>query len=120
MASDDLVQALEGLTFPIDHDKLIEYARNARIEEGALAALQEIPARQYHNMDQVLNALSEEAGAGQAMGEDWVSQWPELWQQAWRQSLLPLEASAEFYRCAMETWPQWLRLGQRLWMPWLH
>jgi len=116
MAAPDLVQALEGLSFPCDHDKLIEYARNAQVDEQALATLEELPARQYRDLAELLEALPEPAGWPEDF-ERLQQQMPQLWEQAWRQGILPLEMTSEMLRVSMEAWPHWMRLGQRFWFP---
>lgn len=47
---------------------------------------------------------------------DFGAYWPQV---PWQQGLMPLEMAAQWSRAMLECWPQFMRLGQRLWFPWL-
>jgi len=102
-----LVQALEGISFPCDRERLVEYARTHDAGAKAVAALEEVPEREYRDMTDVLVALpSKKAarrhpGGGEVEGggkEDSLAAWPDL---------------------MAEWWGACIRLWQGYWMPWL-
>lgn len=131
MAARTLVQALEGVSFPCDRARLIEYARRNNLATRALAALEEIPERQYRDMGEVFIALpgrqrsvEEPGSAAEGRGGDAteaeaaVPVLLEWWLQGWRQAVLPWDVATHCMRSVAETLPHWIRLGQRLWFPW--
>lgn len=138
MAARTLVQALEGVAFPCDRAQLIDYARRNNLASRTLAALEEIPERQYRDLSEVFTALpgrprqvTEAPQAAQAAEEPPEESpgkegAPELelpvplewWLQSWQQTVLPWEVASHCLRSSAEVWPQWIRLGQRLMFPW--
>ncbi|MCR6631417.1 MAG: DUF2795 domain-containing protein [Magnetospirillum sp.] len=123
MMAETLQQALEGISFPCDRARLIEYARQFNLPPRALAALEEIPQRQYRDLDEVFTVLParplEMVGGMEDIQRQAVEEAGEWWQQGWRMGLTPLELTVQCLRAGAETWPQWIRLGQRLWFPWM-
>lgn len=115
MPARSLEQALEGVPFPCDRARLLDYARNNNIAAPALARLQDIPPRQYSDLSEVFSALSGEAEAEPA-GSGREDVW---WQANWRLGAAPLEVTVHCLRTAADTWPHWYRLGLRLWFPWM-
>ncbi|MGE5515164.1 MAG: DUF2795 domain-containing protein [Bacteroidota bacterium] len=133
MAAQTLVQALEGASFPCDRAQLIEYARRNNVAHRTLAALEEIPERQYRDLGEVFTALPgrpqagkppPDAGpsdAGSSEEEEGMPPLPaalDWWLAGWRQAALPWEMAAHCLRGSLEVWPQWARLTQHLWFPW--
>jgi hypothetical protein len=57
MAARSLVQALEGLEFPCDRSRLIEYARRQELSPRSLDALQALPDRQFRDRTELFSAL---------------------------------------------------------------
>lgn len=121
MAVQTLVQALEGASFPCDRAQLIEYARRNNVAHRTLAALEEIPERQYRDLGEVFTALPGRPQAEQSEGEEEMpplSAALDWWLAGWRQAALPWEMAAHCLRGSLEVWPQWARLTQHLWFPW--
>lgn len=127
MAARTLVQALEGMSFPCDRARLIDYARRNNVASRTLAALEEIPERQYHDLSEVFTVLpgrprqTTEALPGEPPAEEMAPELPvplEWWLQSWQQAVLPWEVASHCLRSSAEVWPQWIRLGQRLMFPW--
>lgn len=141
MAAQTLVQALEGASFPCDRAQLIEYARRNNVAHRTLAALEEIPERQYRDLGEVFTALPgrpqtekqqaslrrdeaqreeqpPEAGQSEEEGLPPFAVALDWWLAGWRQAALPWEMTAHCLRGSLEVWPQWARLTQRLWFPW--
>lgn len=52
-----LVQALEGIAFPCDRSRIMDYARTNNAESRALDLLEQIPEQQYRSMTELLTAL---------------------------------------------------------------
>lgn len=61
-------KALQGLEFPASHDQLFEFATDRAAGAETLAALRALPAGQYGNKDEVLNALPQEPEGSQNPG----------------------------------------------------
>lgn len=126
MAARTLVEALEGAQFPCDRAQLLEYARRNNVDDHTLAVLEEIPERRYRDLAELSTALSSpqpfplpqtesELAAGLLPPLPAPLEW---WMNGWRQMMIPLDLAAHCLRGSAETWPQWLRLGRRLWFPW--
>lgn len=121
MAEQTLVQALEGVFFPCDRAQLIDYARRNNLGDSTLAVLEEIPERQYRDLDELFTVLPEAPQEpSQSSAEDFppLPQALEWWLTGCRQAMLPWEVTAHCLRGSAETWPQWLRLSRHLWFPW--
>ena len=52
-----LVQALEGISFPCDRTRIVEYARSQDVSSRALEYLEQLPDQQYRNMTELFTAL---------------------------------------------------------------
>ncbi|HLO77572.1 MAG TPA: DUF2795 domain-containing protein [Magnetospirillum sp.] len=135
MAARNLVQALEGVSFPCDRARLIEYARNNNLASRALAALEEIPERQYRDLGEVFTALPGRVQPATAASAEEAEPAPEhepepeaagdilaspleWWMLGWQQAMLPWTLSVHCLRSSAESWPQWMRLGQHILFPW--
>lgn len=53
-------KALQGLEFPADREQLVDFATDRAADAETLAALRGIPAGQYANKAQVLDAVPQE------------------------------------------------------------
>lgn len=53
-------KALQGLEFPVDRERMVDFAADREADAETLAALRSLPAGQYANKDQVLDAIPQE------------------------------------------------------------
>ncbi|TDC90373.1 DUF2795 domain-containing protein [Saccharopolyspora aridisoli] len=53
-------KALQGLEFPADREQLVDFATDREADAETLTALRSIPARQYANKDEVIEAVPQE------------------------------------------------------------
>ncbi len=122
MAAPNLVEALQSAHFPSDRAQLLDYARRNNLPEGALAVLEAIPDRRYDDVGEVFIALPQSIAEGaaedaaEAMGTLPVGL--EWWMQGWQQMMAPWSVMTYCMRRSTESWPQWMRLAQRMWFPW--
>lgn len=131
MPARSLVQALEGVQFPCDRAWLMEYARRQEVGQRSLEALEAIPDREYRNLNELFSALpskSEMRRATMVRGEQETmeagrkaqeSQQQDSQQQETDEVINPMEATMQLWLCGMQVWPEWVRLSQRLWFPWI-
>lgn len=120
-----LEQALEGMQFPSDRSGVVEYARRHEVAPRSLEALEAIPDREYRDLAELFSALPPKGEAGRRRGgqarpgqeEAEGAQQPEAEAQA--PVLDPMDAVMQMWRLGVEVWPEWVRLSQRLWFPWM-
>ncbi|MBC7950741.1 MAG: DUF2795 domain-containing protein [Rhodospirillaceae bacterium] len=103
-----LEHALEGIQFPCDRSRLVEYARRNQLGPHTLEALEAIPDRQYRDFGELVSALPEPRHAVDAS----LEQEDDVF-------VTPMESALQLWLCAVQAWPEWVRLTQRLWFPWL-
>lgn len=108
MPAQSLEQALEGMQFPCDRSRLVEYARRNNLSARTLEALEAIPDRQYRDLGELASALPPQPRAVMAAPE-----------QDDAPVVTPMEAALQLWLCGAQAWPEWVRLSQRLWFPWL-
>jgi hypothetical protein len=53
-------QYVEGASYPASREDLVEHVKEENAPKPAVEALQQIPERQYHNPQQVSEAIAEE------------------------------------------------------------
>ncbi|RRO15662.1 DUF2795 domain-containing protein [Saccharopolyspora rhizosphaerae] len=53
-------KALQGLDFPADRDQIIDFATDRGADAETLAALRSLPATQFANKDDVVQAVPQE------------------------------------------------------------
>ncbi len=56
-----LVQALEGIDFPCDRRRIVDFARRNDIGSRSLNLLEQLPERQYQSMTELFTALPSKA-----------------------------------------------------------
>lgn len=139
MPARSLVQALEGLQFPCDRSRLVEYARQREVAPRSLAVLEAIPNRDYHDMTELFAALPSkhevarrrtvtrllheiseegvEAEEAREAGEGWTGETAQAEALVWFTA--PLDTALQLWLCGVQAWPEWVCLSQRLWFPWL-
>lgn len=114
MPARSLEQALEGIQFPCDRSRLVEYARRNELAPRSLEALEALPDREYRDLSELFSALP---GAKPRRA---VIASPEDEQESAQAFLtMPMNAALQLWLCSLQDWPEWVRLSQRLWFPWL-
>lgn len=130
-----LVQALEGIDFPCDRSKLMEYARTNDAAAKALDSLAAIPERQYANMTEVLTAVPSKTGRYRSAG---MAPQPQPRAQPQSQPRQPEPEPAPppqpdlgevapapqaiglpFWNLGWEWTQAYIQMAQRVWFPWL-
>lgn len=109
-----LAQSLEGLSFPCDRSRLIEYARRNNAGSKALDLLDAIPAREYASLTEVLSAVPSKSEARHRM--------PQAEPEAveGRPEPVPDTARAgERESSPADPWSRLTRTWLRAWFPWL-
>lgn len=56
----EAARALEGIDFPADRNKIVEYARSRNLSGEALDWLQNLPNEQYTSMADVFKGIGQE------------------------------------------------------------
>lgn len=56
----EAAKALEGVNFPADRDKIVEYARSRNLGGEALNWLENLPNEQYTSMADVFKGIGQE------------------------------------------------------------
>lgn len=56
----EAAKALEGIDFPADRNKIVEYARSRNLSGEALDWLQNLPNEQYASMADVFKGIGQE------------------------------------------------------------
>lgn len=110
-----LVQALEGISFPCDRSRLMEYARTNDAAARALESLAAIPERQYRDMTEVLSAVPSKTGK-RPRPEEAPEAKPDFGITA---PALPDMMATPYWALGWEWTQTYLRLAQRLWHPWM-
>lgn len=106
MLARNLEQALEGIQFPCDRSRLVEYARRNQLAPGTLEVLEALPDRQFRDLSELFSVLPSRRAVITSSDEE-----PSF--------ITPVEAAMQLWLCGLQVWPEWVRLSQRLWFPWL-
>lgn len=116
-----LVQALEGIAFPCDRSKLIEYARTNDAASRAIDSLAAIPERQYANMTEVLSEVPSKTGRRRVAHPQGLQPEPEPTPHPdfGEVAPSPQEIGPAMWTLGWEWSQTYLRLMQRVWLPWL-
>jgi len=56
----DIAQALAGIDFPADKNRILEHARRNNVSKEALQAIEKLPSAQYTSMADVFKGVGEE------------------------------------------------------------
>jgi hypothetical protein len=142
MAARSLVQALEGVQFPCDRTRLIEYARRQEASPRSMDALRALPDRQFRDMTELFSALPSKHDLRrrstvipmQASEENRPPEngkTDEFTEEAVPPPLAaPLDCAddepcpdqldpmGEWWRLWAQMGQEWLRMVQRFWFPW--
>lgn len=145
MAARSLVQALEGIQFPCDRTRLIEYARRQDASPRSMGALQALPDRQFRDMTELFSALPskhdlrrratviqmpprEESHEGARAPEAKTGEFTE--EAVPPPVAAPLDCTdeepcgeqldpmSEWWRFSTQMSIEWLRMAERFWFPW--
>jgi len=147
MAARSLVQALEGLEFPCDRSRLIEYARRQEASPRSLDALHALPDRQFRDMTELFSALPSKSDMSrrratvvrmeprpqpeheerphQEKSGDFteIAVPPPVAAPLQNDPYDPvdqhMDLAMQWWRWSAEMWPEWVRMTQRLWFPWM-
>lgn len=99
----NIIQALEGIAFPTDRSRLVDYARRNNLTSRSLSALQAMPQRNYASMADVLAALPSKSQMRKHIAQETQEEMPEQEPHDERPEQEPALESAP--RQAMEQWP---------------
>lgn len=130
-----LVQALEGISFPCDRTRIVEYARGHDVSSRALEYLEQLPEQQYRDMTELFSALPAKsqrrprlAVVGRTQARPEPERQPERQQRPEQQRPEPEPAQAAPQPDSFQpfaAWAQWQSLWlrwfdscRRLWFPW--
>ncbi|MBC7908365.1 MAG: DUF2795 domain-containing protein [Rhodospirillaceae bacterium] len=112
MPARSLQQVLEGVQFPCGRSQLVEYARRNQVTARSLEALEAIPDRKYRDLSELFSALPSSRRATIAPAPQEEEEEEEVIPN-------PVDAAMQVWLCGLQAWPEWVRLSQRLWFPWL-
>ncbi len=73
----NIIQALEGIAFPTDRSRLVDYARRNNLTSRSLSALQAMPQRNYASMADVLAALPSKSQMRKHITQETQEEMPE-------------------------------------------
>jgi hypothetical protein len=117
----NIIQALEGIAFPTDRSRLVDYARRHNLTARSLSALEAMPQRNYASMADVLAALPSKSQMRRQMTQESRSDQPgeevplESAMERWEDLAPPPADPFGWQQMAVEWTRNYLEFWQRFW-----